>query len=634
MFSTKDLLAKFSSNLSSSSNKFLSLQGVSSTFSYADSQALIKKRSELFDLIDPEKRPVLIFNQVSTEFIVNLLACWRSKRPVVPLCLPSSKRTAFINYIVDQTSSLIYTIDQNHSRVYKISSNPSSRLSQLAEVTPDSFTKVRSSHQVPTKSLYPLSTAVIQYSSGSTGSPKGVLITALNMASSLDLMTSIWDISSRSIFYSWLPLYHDLGFIFGVLLPLMNGCRSYILPSADFAKSPSIWLSHLSSFSITHTAGSTSGYSMATLQSYTDSISLTACKYCMIAAEHISSTVVSNFLDVATPLGLPPNALSAAYGLAESTLAVTADRIDDSLFIQTFDQASLNNGLALISATGRSLVSSGYSLPETTISIRDNQSILPIGSIGEVVVEGPTVMSGYLGASESSNSLLYTGDLGFLLEKRLFITGRKKELIIINGKNIYPEDLEHAVKSGIALLSNSTCVSFSIANDDFLDTIVFVAELDRHVSLPSPLPLFDQINQIVTEFSGCSCFDILLVKRAQIPKTTSGKLQRLKARELYGSDQFKVIHSYKSSLNDQIQSTSSAITIELLISWCNEYELKHNEPVLRSARGQTYFSLDSLGSSELKAYIVSVTGITLEDTFIWEFDTLEKLFSHLHSYRQ
>ena len=632
MFFTTDLVSRYAENLSTSKNTFLSLDDSISSFIYSDSKDLLSQRSALFDSIDPERRPVLLFNQDSKEFIINLLACWLSKRPVVPVCLPSKKRIDFINHIVDQTGAMIYTIDKNHSQVFKLRSNTSSLLSDLAEVTDHSSTAVSSSYSFNSKPLYPPTTAVIQFSSGSTGTPKGVLITASNMAASLDLMSGIWNISARSSFYSWLPLYHDLGFIFGILLPLMNGCCSYIVSSADFAKKPSVWLNHLSTLSISHTAGSTSGYAMASLQNYADSISLRACEYCMIAAEHISSSVVSKFLAIARPLGLPSTSLSAAYGLAESTLAVTGDRIADSLFTLAFDPSSLNEGRAIPSSNGRALVSSGYSLPDTRISIRDNQSLLPPGTIGEVVIEGPTVMHGYLGDSDSSQlTELYTGDLGFLFNNHLFITGRKKELIIINGKNIYPEDLESAVKCELDVLSHSTCVCFSIANDDCLDAIVFVAELDRHTTVSDPSKVFDKINQIITDLSGRSCDDIVLVQRAQIPKTTSGKLQRLKTRDHYLSNQLKVIHSFKFYLANSSPSTTVLLTSDQLISWLKDYELKHNEPVLRSARGQLFLSLDSLGSSELKNYIQATTGVLLEDTFIWEFDTVEKLLNHVLS---
>ncbi|QNJ05460.1 AMP-binding enzyme family protein [Synechococcus sp. MEDNS5] len=633
MFYSADLVSKFSHNFSTSRNSFLSYDLGNSTFVYPESKNRVFERSQLFDTIDPDRRPVLLLNQNSSEFIVNLLACWISNRPVVPLCLPSKKRVDFIDTIVEQTGSLIYTIDNNHSQVFNLRSRSSSLLSNLAEVTSDTSNisaSVLSSYSIPPKPLFPKSTAVIQYSSGSTGSPKGVLITASNISASLELMSDAWNITSSSSFYSWLPLYHDLGFVFGILLPLMYGCRSYIISSADFAKKPSVWLSNLSSLEITHTAGSTSGYAMATRQTYYESLSLKACEFCMIAAEHISSTVVSNFLDIAIPFGLSSKALSAAYGLAESTLAVTADRISDSLLTLAFDQSGLNSGFAHPSSNGRLLVSCGYPLPDTRISIEDQDKVLPPGRIGEVVVEGPTVMHGYLGDSNHSQLLkLYTGDLGFFYNGHLFITGRKKELIIINGKNIYPEDIESAVKSNFKLFANSTSVCFCVDNDDGMDTIVFIAELDRHVSISSPLSLFDQINKLIIDLSGRSCHDILFVQKAQIPKTTSGKLQRLKARDLYLKHQIKVLYSFYDIQTKTHSLPCEAFTAEKLIRWLKDYENENGDPVLRSVRGQFFITLDSVGSSELKNFIKSSTGIMLDDTFIWEYDTVEKLVDFL-----
>ena len=153
MFFTTDLVSKFSENLLTSSNIFLSLDESISSFVYSESKGLIRERSDLFDSIDSERRPVLLFNQDSTQFIINLLACWLSNRPVVPVCLPSKKRVNFINHIVEQTGSMIFTIDKNHSQVFKLRSNSSSLLSNLAEVTHDSVTSISSSSVTPGRGL-------------------------------------------------------------------------------------------------------------------------------------------------------------------------------------------------------------------------------------------------------------------------------------------------------------------------------------------------------------------------------------------------------------------------------------------------------------------------------------------------
>mgnify|MGYP001169233867 FL=1 len=625
MYLTSDLLSNFADCLISSSNSFLSLEGELSVFNFRDSQQKIKDRSTLFDDLDSDKNPVILFNQDSTEFIINLLACWYGNRPVVPVCLPSKKRLDFVNNVIDQCGSKIYTIDFKHSQVFKIRDNKSSSLSSLAEVTDRSHTLPSN---ICCKPFYPSNTAIIQFSSGSTGQPKGVLITADNLLSSLQSMACIWDISNSSRFYSWLPLYHDLGLIFGVLLPLIFGGRSFVISSADFAKKPSVWLSNLSKYSITHTAGSTSGYAMASLHEYPPSLSLKSCKFCMIAAEHISASVAQKFINLSGKFGLCSTSLTAAYGLAESTLAVTGDRLNESLYFESFDQEQLNFGKAVPSLDGRLLVSSGYALLDTQISIRDDAGHeLSSGLIGEVVIDGPTVMHGYLGhPALSANDHLQTGDLGFTYNNYLFITGRKKELMIINGRNIYPEDVESAIKSSIPELSNCTSVCFSVSDSNQLESVVFVSELERHSNISDFKVIADQINTIILDLCSRNCQDVVFVQRAQLPKTTSGKLQRLKAARIYLDQSFNSIYS---SLND-ISLAKTKISEEQITDWLKNFEFANQESAMRISRGEVFIALDSLGSSQLKQYILELTGVLLDDTFVWEYDTISKLVNHIN----
>lgn len=625
------LLHHFANNLKLSSNQFISLESSLSKFSLHRAQQLIDNRAQLFKNIDPSRSPVILFNQNSTEFLLNLLACWLTDRPIIPASLPSKRRIKLLNYIVKQTGSRLYCIDSKHANAFKFQSDSQSPLSLLSQVTEIGCSTASALDAISDQfEEIPSNTAVIQYSSGSTGNPKGVLISAGNLFESLEMMSNAWSINRDSVFYSWLPLYHDLGLIFGLLLPLICGSKSYIISSADFAKKPKSWIEHMSCFAVTHTAGSTSGYSMASLQKYSEDLSLINCKYSMIAAEHISYSITQRFLKSVEHIGFNPKALSAAYGLAESTLAVTGNRLNESLTTCSFDPIRLQEGIAIPCTDGRILVASGTALPGTEVFIVDTKNRpIPCQHIGEIVIQGPTVMQGYLGHPMlDKDARLYTGDFGFLYNKQLYIIGRKKEILVLNGKNFYPEDIEDIVKNHIPSLYKSTMVCFSVNNDLDLESLVFILELPRHHDLGNLKTLAMIISDLISVETSTPCYDLVLACQAQIPKTTSGKLQRLKARSLYLTSSLK---TYYSTLSSQSSSLISNLEESSLLHWLYNYGQEHDEKVIRESRGEKFFSLDSLGSAKLKKFIEKQTGIILDDTYIWEYDTISKLMNYIRS---
>lgn len=626
-----ELLHRFANNLKFSSNQFISTESTLSSFSPLRAQQLIYNKAQLLNNIDPSRSPVILFNQNSTEFLLNLLACWQIGRPIIPVCLPSNRRIKLVDYIINQTGCRVYCIDSKHARAFRLQSDSNSSLSLLSEVTELDFTtpSTLSTFSGQFEEI-PSDTAVIQYSSGSTGNPKGVLISASNLFESLQMMSNAWSINIDSVFYSWLPLFHDLGLIFGLLLPLMYGSKSYIISPADFAKKPKSWIEHMSNFSVTHTAGSTSGYSIAGLQEYSADLSLISCVYSMIAAEHISYSISQRFLKSVEHIGFNPNALSAAYGLAESTLAVTGNRLNEPLTTFSFDSKRLQEGIAIPCENGRILVASGSALPGTDVFIVNSEGLpLPCQYVGEVAIHGPTVMQGYLGQPMLDNaSNLYTGDLGFIYNNQLYITGRKKELLIINGKNVYPEDIEDIVKNHIPSLRESTMVCFSVRNHLDLESLVFISELPRHHDLGNLNTLAMNISDYISLEISATCYDIVFTRQAQIPKTTSGKLQRLKARSLYLNSMLITCYS---SLSSHSSSFASNFEESSLLHWLYNYGQENGEKVIRESRGEIFFSLDSLGSVELKKFIENYTGVILDDTFVWEYDTVSKLMNHIRN---
>jgi acyl-CoA synthetase (AMP-forming)/AMP-acid ligase II len=393
----------------------------------------------------------------------------------------------------------------------------------------------------------PADLALIQFSSGSTGDPKGVMLTHRNILTNIrDIVKGI-RLEPSDMSVNWMPLYHDMGLVGFHLTPVLVGVNQYFIDPPDFVKNPSLWLEAMTKHRCTITACPNFGQTIVNrylARRSTLTWDLSPVRILFNGAEPISVTTMTTFLENLKPFNLDPDAMFPAYGLAEATLAVTFPEPGTITGILDFQRQPLvSEGLAVEADTGSrdvmTLVNLGKPLDNTRVRIINRSGHeVPAGVVGEVLVCGQNVTSGYFGSTEGSRGLfrdqwLLTGDLGFMFRGDLFITGRSKDIIFINGMNHYAHDLETVALAIDGLTAGKFVITGSFDEGLGRDQILFfiVGTANEQMSL-----LCKRIRNHFSTVMGISTDLFIPVRSADIPRTSSGKIQRylLTARYLLG----------------------------------------------------------------------------------------------------
>jgi fatty-acyl-CoA synthase len=391
--------------------------------------------------------------------------------------------------------------------------------------------------------------AFLQFTSGSTSRPKGVMVTHRNLsvnshAIMFDGLKSTPD--DRGV--SWLPLYHDMGLIGFVVAPLYALVQVMFLPTMAFIRRPSLWLDAIHRFRGTITFAPNFAFALAA-RAVTDAQSaawdLSSMRALGCGAEPIQADVLRVFLERFAPRGLRPESILPSYGMAEATLAITFSDVTAPLRTDRVDVDAMRKGAAKAASGGASLelVSCGKPFPDHEVAIvSPDARRLGERQVGEIWLRGPSVTKGYFGdpdATEESfggvlagdrredRTWLRTGDLGYMAEGELYVCGRAKDLIILNGKNYYPQDIEQVV-SKVDGVRESQCVAFSRLTRSGAEEAVIVAESRRNASHNEAIQ--SAIVLAVRGEMGVTIAEVVLIKRGTLPKTSSGKVRRREAK--------------------------------------------------------------------------------------------------------
>jgi fatty-acyl-CoA synthase len=402
--------------------------------------------------------------------------------------------------------------------------------------------------ELPPVEITPDDTCFLQFTSGSTAAPKGVIVTHRNLAANARAIMFDGLESDGSIDkgVSWLPLYHDMGLIGFVIAPLFAEVPVVFIPTISFVKRPNVWMETVHKYRGTITFGPNFAFGLAAkraARSKGSELELSCLRVIGCGAEPINSKTMRNFLEAFEPMGVKARALMPCYGMAEATLAMSFDRltrpmraieIDRETYEEKNQVQLLESGVA--PKDGKQvleLVSCGKTFPGHELGIMDDHGeLLSEGHVGEIVFRGPSVTPGYFRNAEATQTLLaggwlHTGDLGFQVDGEVFISGRKKDLIILNGRNYYPQAIEWVVEQTDGIRKGNV-VAFSV-NGDTTEKLVVVAEstaTDRQ-------PVIDAVSAHIKGQLGLAVGEVVLVPRGAIPKTSSGKLQRRKTKSHY-----------------------------------------------------------------------------------------------------
>jgi|HubBroStandDraft_1064217.scaffolds.fasta_scaffold02331_6 acyl-CoA synthetase (AMP-forming)/AMP-acid ligase II/acyl carrier protein len=485
-------------------------------------------------------------------------------------------------------------------------------------------------------------TAFIQFSSGSTSEPKGVVLSHGNVLANSYGVIEACALSPQDISLSWMPLTHDMGLIGFHIMMFARGVNTYLMPTELFVRRPLLWLTFAARVRASVLCSPNFGYKhyLKVLGERTpEGLDLAAVRLIFNGAEPISAELCEQFLTRLAPTGLPRNSMYPVYGLAEASLAVSFPQPGAPLRILALHRHRMSAGRSIEPVDASSpdavrLVSEGRPIPYCRVRIADaDDRELPAGQIGDVHISGDNVTRGYYedaaanAAAFTADGWLRTGDLGLMYQGELYITGRAKEIIFVNGQNYYPHDLEALVQHTAGLeLGKVVAAGVRRPGSEVEQLVVFVL---HRGSAEEFLPLGAQLSRLINEQTGLEVAEVVPVKR--IPKTTSGKIQRHLLEENYADGEFDAELQQLAALRAAQRAPESATrsTIEdKLKSIC--------DAALGGKRVDIHDNLFEIGASSLKLIEIheqidrEYPG-KVDLTELFDFPTIAELAQHLQS---
>jgi acyl-CoA synthetase (AMP-forming)/AMP-acid ligase II len=402
--------------------------------------------------------------------------------------------------------------------------------------------------------------AFLQYTSGSTSSPKGVMVSHASLLHNSECIRLTWRYAPESVSVMWVPHIHDHGLLDGIIQPVYTGFHCILMPNVSFIQQPVRWLQAISRHGATHSGGPNFAYDLCVKKVQQEQLAtLNLSSWCtaLNAAEPIRKETLVRFAETFEPCGFRRRAFFPAYGLAESTLVVSGGH--DPIFITVEEDALAHNRVVEASddqQNAHTLVGCGKAMPGTRIVIAqpEKRMLCAADEIGEIWVSSQSVGQGYWNNAEETSRIfqafladsgdgpfLRTGDLGFLKDGELFVTGRLKDLIIIRGYNHYPQDIEYTVEKSHPALRAGCSAAFSVEADGE-ERVAIVVEVARRADAELDVkPVYKAIRKAVAEEHDLSVYAIKLLKPGTIPKTSSGKIQRTACRNGFLTESLQTV---------------------------------------------------------------------------------------------
>ncbi|WP_086664533.1 type I polyketide synthase [Lentzea kentuckyensis] len=440
------------------------------------------------------------------------------------------------------------------------------------------------------------SLAFLQYTSGSTSAPKGVMLSNDNLLHNLDAIHRRIGHDENSAIVSWLPPHHDLGLIGCVLNALYGGIPLHFMSPMAFVRRPVLWLETLWRTGATTSGAPNFGYEHClrkVTEEQRDALDLSRWRHALNGAEPVRSETLDRFAEFFAPCGFDRRAFAPCYGLAEATLMVTATEPEALPTQRAFDAATVAEG-APAPATDQSvrstwLVGCGPAATGVTVAVVDEVTgnRVPPGHIGEIWVAGPSVAQGYWGKDEDTRrtyratipgepetSYLRTGDLGFQTEGELFVVSRAKDVVVVQGNNYYPQDIEATVERAISASRTNSVVAFSIDVDGAEEMVVALEAAGSR--LDDTDGLLAAVRARIAAEHEVSPHAVVVLRPGALPKTTSGKLRRRACAESFRDFALPVVAAsvVRSSLpRAGIGRTSAATALEVLADITGRTEL-------------------------------------------------------------
>jgi acyl-CoA synthetase (AMP-forming)/AMP-acid ligase II/acyl carrier protein len=520
------------------------------------------------------------------------------------------------------------------------------------------------------------SLAVLQYTSGSTSLPKGVMVSHGNVLHNEQMIKEAFGHTEKTTVVGWLPFHHDMGLFGNVLQPIYLGRPSILIPPVAFLQKPLRWLQAITRYQSVTSGGPNFAYDLC-LRSITpedrESLDLSSWEVAFNGAETVRAETLDRFAAEFESCGFRRKAFYPCYGMAEATLFISGGtKLTSPAIRQVRAEALEKNKVAITTATGREkrylkIVSCGKTWlnqraiivdPSTLFQCEDDQ-------VGEIWMSGSSIARGYWNNAEETENIflahlsdtgegpfLRTGDLGFLHRGELFITGRCKDLIVIHGRNHYPQDIEFTVKRSHPAFQVGVCAAFTVEVGG-AEQLVVVQEVDRnylrHIDADEAI---GTIRRAVSEEHALYTYSIALVKPFSVPQTTSGKVQRGICRSAFLENNLDVISQWSAIIN-QLEVEQIRVDVESLLERVQralqhnlspeetekviqEWLIAHLAKYLKFRPAQidieqpfSEYGLDSSLALSLTAELGEWLGIELKPSLFWDFPSIESLSQHL-----
>ncbi len=483
-------------------------------------------------------------------------------------------------------------------------------------------------------------TAFIQFSSGSTSAPKGVVLTHRNLMSNINAMLDgIGGAREGDSSLSWMPLTHDMGLIGFHLVPLVAGASHWLMPTSLFVRRPALWMMKASAHRISVTCSPNFGYQHF-LKSFdratASALDLSALRVIFNGAEPIAAGLCRDFLTALAPARLAGDVMLPVYGLAEASLAVTFPPLKRPIESVRLARGSLAIGAAANvlpddAANGVEHVKVGTPVAGCTLQIADAQgAALGEGIVGRVLIRGDNVTAGYYEDAELTATTfdnagwLDTGDLGVLIDGELAITGRAKELILAAGQNLYPPDLEDLLVRHANVEPGRAAVAGVRAADGVGDDIVVFA-IHKGGDLANFLPIADGARKALAESAGVTVRDVVPVR--QLPKTTSGKLQRVALADAYMRGEYSAVIAELAALKTAQAGAGAASEVERTLLAICQAQLPHR--TLGTDDNLFEIGTSSLALAQIYERVDATWPGRLEVTDFFDYPTVRAMARHI-----
>ncbi|KAB8332623.1 non-ribosomal peptide synthetase [Scytonema tolypothrichoides VB-61278] len=508
------------------------------------------------------ERAILLYPP-GLDYLTAFFGCLYAGIVAVPAYPPRNQRnTPRIQAIItDAQAAIILTTTTILSTIQSLLAKETDQ-GHLRWLTTDNLAQgIEDSWQQPTVNAQTL--AFLQYTSGSTGTPKGVMLSYSNLLHNAAVTYQVMEHSPESQFVSWLPVYHDMGLIGGILQPLYGGFPCILMSPASFLQRPYRWLQAISRYKGTTSGGPNFAYELCIhkiTQQQRSTLDLSSWSVAFNGAEPVRQETLEQFSATFRECGFRPEAFYPCYGMAEATLIVSGGVKKALPPCKTVAKSALSINQVIEANTEsddiQTFVSCGQTVPQQQIFIAHPDTLKNCHSneVGEIWVSGPSVGQGYWNRKEETEQtfhaylqdttegpFLRTGDLGFLHNGELFITGRVKDLIIIRGRNLYPQDIELTAERSHSSLRSGSSAAFAVEVDGE-ERLVVVQELEFRAK-PNLEEVIAAIRQAVVEEHEVQVYGVVLIKPGTIPKTSSGKIQRRATKADFLAGKLEVVSS-------------------------------------------------------------------------------------------